>query len=144
MVRIITVNFEPLLRVFVKYMLQFDKFFAKKSTMNTKGISLLPRGNQSNINYRPQSSDSVLGFWPVIHVTLTSSWQQWHSFGIHCRLFFQKNSSNLSMYFTTTMCARFLTNFCQTIKKTCQITTSNFKKLTVMIITINFEPSLGN
>jgi hypothetical protein len=56
---IITVNFEPLLRVFVKYLL------AKKSTMNTKGMSLLTRGSQGNINYWPQSSDSVLGFWPA-------------------------------------------------------------------------------
>jgi hypothetical protein len=44
-VMIIAANFVPLLLVFVKYMLQFDDFFAKQSTMNTKGMSLLPRGS---------------------------------------------------------------------------------------------------
>ena len=56
-IMIITVNFEPLLQVFLKYMLQFDKFFAKKSTMNTKGMSLLLRGSQGNMNYWPKSEN---------------------------------------------------------------------------------------
>ena len=46
-------------------MLQFDKFFAKKSTMNTKGMSLLPRGSQGNMNYWPKSEDGVRGFFPL-------------------------------------------------------------------------------
>ena len=45
--------------IFVNYTLQF---FAKKSIMNTKGISLLPRGSQRNLICWPQSSDLVLVF----------------------------------------------------------------------------------
>ena len=38
-------------------------FFEDKSIMNTKGMSLLASVFQGNINYCPQSSDSILGFW---------------------------------------------------------------------------------
>ena len=82
--------------VLVKCMLQFDEvFFASKSIMNTKGMSLLASVFQGNINYCPQSSDSVLGFWTVIHVTLKDS----------CKFFimsteFHKNISDWSHYCT--------------------------------------------
>ena len=41
---------------------------ASKSTMTDKGMSFL-----GNVNYWSQSSDFVLGFWAVIHVTLKAS-----------------------------------------------------------------------
>ena len=34
--------------------------FAKKSIMNTKGMLLLPRGSQGNMNYWPKSKDGSM------------------------------------------------------------------------------------